>query len=89
MSDAPQLSMREALAKTLPIHFIRTVDAEGEACFFVLRASTANYNKLMAKRKKERVSMSAFGEVLASGFGRPSAELRARMKLEYGVDLPE
>jgi hypothetical protein len=43
----------------------------------------------MAKRKKERVTMSAFGEVLASGYGKPSHELRTRIKLEYGVDLPE
>jgi hypothetical protein len=82
-------SAQERLMAHYPIHFIRTTDEEGEACFFLIRASQNNYQKLMASKHLRSIDISDYGEVLASGFGEPTEALRREIKETYGVDLPE
>ena len=82
-------SAQQRLRESYPIHFIRTIDDDGEACFFVLRATPANFQKLMVTKQKRPVDIADYGEVLASGFGTPSDALRSEMKAKYDIDLPE
>jgi hypothetical protein len=71
----------------LPVHLLRTRDKTGEPCYFLLRATQANYQKLMTLGGT--VNIADYGEILTSGFGTPSLPVRQRVKQEWGIDLPE
>jgi hypothetical protein len=71
-----------------PVHLIHSRNREGESCYFVLRASPVQFQKLMAKKQKGSVDVSQFGEILASGFGKaPSAKVRAQLAAQHGITL--
>jgi hypothetical protein len=71
---------------SLPIHLIRTRNKYGEACFFVVRTSQAQFQKLMAKQKKESVNVADYGEILASGYGeKPTESVCIQLREQYGV----
>ena len=71
----------------LPVHLLKTRDKSGEPCYFLLRATQANYKRLMAEGST--VNIGDYGEILTSGFGSPSLPVRQRVKQEWGIDLPE
>lgn len=71
-----------------PVHLIHSRNREGEACYFVLRTSPIQFQKLMARKQKGSVDVSQFGEILASGFGKaPSAKVRAQLAEQHGIKL--
>lgn len=77
------------LRDSMPIHIVHSRDKHGETCYFILRASVSQFNKLMAKRRKTHVNIAQYGDILASGYGTsPSAAVRAKILAEYGVNLP-
>lgn len=71
----------------LPVHLLKTRDRSGEPCYFLLRATNANYKRLIGA--DSHVNISDYGEILISGFGSPSLAMRRRVKTEWGIDLPE
>lgn len=74
---------------SLPVHFIRTCNANGTPCFFVLRASNASFMKLKAKMGKDPIDISTYGEIIASGFGdKPHKALAKRLHDEYDIEIP-
>ncbi len=74
----------------LPVHLLHTKNAEGEDCFFVVRASQTRFNQMLAKKNRDSINIAEFGEILISGYGRtPSASARAKLKTRHGVELPE
>ena len=87
---ATQSTHATALKQQLPVHILRTKNREQEDCYFILRASTVQYNKLMAKRARESVNIADYGEILASGYGRTiSAQIIAQLREKYGIELPQ
>lgn len=76
------------IKNSLPVQFLRTLNEEGESCYFVLRGSKASFSKLAAKKGKECVDIAEYGEVLASGYGtRPSTRVLAMLKNKFDVEL--
>jgi hypothetical protein len=76
------------LQQNLPIHLIRTRDAQGAACYFILRASKADFIKLSAKRHKEPLNISDYGDILARGYGdKPDRHQAQKLRAQYDVDF--
>lgn len=73
-----------------PVHLLRTIDEQGDACFFVLRTSQTEFNRLLEDRQHARVNIAHYGEILESGYGDyPNEIQRERLKRLHKVDLPE
>ncbi len=78
-------------ARALPVHFIRSHNADGDACYFVLRASKASFRRLMtAQQRHNAIDIADYGEVLVSGYGpHPSLIARGELREKYGIELPQ
>lgn len=71
----------------LPVHFIRTTDAHGCACYFVLQGKPSDIRRLQSQRGA--VTLTDYGTILESGFDHtPLPEVCARLKAQYGLDIP-
>ena len=71
----------------LPVHLVKSRDAHNVECYFVIRASQASITRLIAKKNREHVDLSHFGEILASGFGTPTKSTCDTLKSTHGINL--
>ncbi len=58
----------------------------GEEFFFLLVDPIKENMFLKMMKGTEPFSLSDYGEIVASGLGKPSAELKAEMKAKYDIE---
>jgi hypothetical protein len=76
--------------QSLPAHLVRTRNADGDHCYFVIRCSKANIVKLLAKKGREQIDIAQYGEVLIRGYGETvSAHDVAVLKTRFNLELAD
>ncbi len=70
------------------VHLITHRPVEREPEYFFLLVNPLKENKLtqLLGRDGERINLTEFGEVLASGYGEPPKELIAEMEAKYNFE---
>jgi|GEM_PF-2890655 len=70
-----------------PIHLVRGKDSTTMPCYFFLLCTHSKLDQLLEKSKKSNTDLTAYGEVIASGYGSDvSDEVRALLKEKYNFD---
>ena len=78
----------QIVQNSLPIHLLRSQDADGCACHFVIRTSASSLTKLTAVQGKS-IDIRDYAEILFAGFGTdPLPSTREKIRVEFGVELP-
>lgn len=79
----------DAYKNTLPVQLLCTRNDDGASCYFVVRSNKSRSLNLLAKRSREQVNISEYGEILASGYGNyPNAHTVAMLKARHNIDFP-
>jgi len=73
----------------LPVHFIRSLDSDGVECYFVMRLSPSSLARLTARKDRPDTDLTAYGEILESGYGHPTPSVCARLKEQYGLVIAD
>jgi hypothetical protein len=77
-----------AIKESAPVHFITSRDESGCECYFVVRATPANINKIRAAKGKV-INIAEYAEILNSGFGKiPVASVRKELEARYNIVIP-
>ena len=84
----PVISFKDKLIKSgsLPIHFVRCKDTEGQDCYFFLMCA---HHKMQALKALPANSfdLKEYGKILASGYGKkPTQAIKDHMKRDYNFD---
>jgi len=69
------------------IYFVER-QRSGENAFFYIRIELPKEQDFLAALKgQQKFNLSDYGEIIASGFGNPSDEIRKMLKEKYGFDV--
>ena len=66
------------------VYDIRTVQ-NGKNAFVIVKVAKAKHTIFKMKLGKEEFDMADYGEILHSGFGEPSDDIKSQMRKKYGM----
>lgn len=69
-----------------PIRFIKAKE-KGKDCWFLISLNPETYKEYKLKMLVGNLNIRDYGEIIYSGWGRPSKEMIKKILDEFGIDL--